>query len=58
MLERGEVRPLVQVLLARYYDPRYERSERGRAYTAEFDASDPARAAAAVAAWIEAAPRA
>ncbi len=45
MLRRGEVRELVELLLARYYDPLYGHSERGRGYAAEIDASDPVAAA-------------
>jgi tRNA 2-selenouridine synthase len=53
MLEQGRVEELVCLLLARYYDPLYRHSQRGRRYAATFDASDPARAAAEIAAWIE-----
>ena len=52
-LEAGRVDELVRLLLARYYDPLYRRSEKGRRYAASIDASDPARAAAEIAAWIE-----
>ena len=48
MFRRGEVRELVELLLARYYDPLYGHSERGRGYAAEIDASDPTAAAARV----------
>lgn len=58
LLESGRVDELVRLLLARYYDPLYRRSEKGRRYAASIDASDPARAAAEIAAWIESAPRA
>jgi hypothetical protein len=57
MLDEGRVDELVRLLLERYYDPLYSRSEKGRRYAASFDASDPARAAAEIAAWIESAPR-
>jgi len=54
MLERGEERELVRVLLERHYDPLYAHSERGRPFAARFDASEPRACAAAIAAWIEA----
>ncbi|MCZ6597033.1 MAG: tRNA 2-selenouridine(34) synthase MnmH [Planctomycetota bacterium] len=53
LLDGGRERELVRVLLERYYDPLYRHSETGRTYATKADASDPARAARAVAAWIE-----
>ncbi|MFN0006479.1 MAG: tRNA 2-selenouridine(34) synthase MnmH [Planctomycetota bacterium] len=58
LLESGRVDELVRLLLSRYYDPLYRRSEKGRRYATSIDASDPARAAEEIAAWIENAPRA
>jgi tRNA 2-selenouridine synthase len=52
LLARGREGELVELLLARYYDPLYRHSEKGRGYAARFDASDPAVAAAEIAAWI------
>ncbi len=52
-LETGREADLVRVLLERYYDPLYAHSERGRRYSARFEASDPARAAAEIVGWIE-----
>ena len=51
--ERGEVEQVVRTLLERYYDPLYRHGERGNRYAARFDASDPARAAREIAAWLE-----
>lgn len=45
LLDRGAVRELVELLLARYYDPLYGNSEAGKAYCASLDASDPTEAA-------------
>jgi len=53
MLDEGREEELVLVLLERYYDPLYRRSEKGRSVAGSFDASDPAAAAAALADWIE-----
>ena len=53
LLEAGREHELVEVLLARYYDPRYAHSERGRRNAASFDATDPEACAAELAAWIE-----
>lgn len=53
LLDRGEERALVQSLLELYYDPLYRHSEKGRAYAATLDATDPARAARECAGWIE-----
>jgi tRNA 2-selenouridine synthase len=43
---------LVELLLEHYYDPLYRHSEKGRAYAARIDASDPRRAAAEIEAHI------
>ena len=53
LLDQGRERELVRILLERYYDPLYRHSERGRAYAARFDASDPERAAREIAGWID-----
>jgi tRNA 2-selenouridine synthase len=53
MLAEGREAELVEVLLARYYDPLYRHSERGRSYAARFDARDPGAAAAEIEGWIE-----
>lgn len=53
-LADGREPELVELLLEHYYDPLYAHSEKGRAYALELDASDPTRAAAELAAWIEA----
>jgi tRNA 2-selenouridine synthase len=53
LLEQEREAELVEVLLARYYDPLYGHSERGRRYAARFDSSDPAAAAAEIEDWIE-----
>jgi len=58
LLESGRVDELVRLLLSRYYDPLYRRSEKGRRYAASIEASDPLRAAEEIAAWIENAPHA
>jgi tRNA 2-selenouridine synthase len=55
MLARDAVEELVTLLLERYYDPRYSHGQRGKVYSAAFDASDPVRAAAEICAWIRAA---
>ena len=54
MLDADRVDELVGVLLERYYDPLYRHSESGRTNARSIDASDPARAAAEIAEWIEA----
>jgi len=51
--DRGAIAELVELLLERYYDPRYRHGEKGRDYALTIDATDPARAAREVAAWIE-----
>jgi len=55
-LDQHREEELVRILLERYYDPLYAHSEEGKRYALEVDASDPARAASAVAAWVEAGP--
>src|SRR5262245_41976480 len=52
LLEQGREGELVEVLLARYYDPLYRHSERGRHYAERFDASDPRAAAEEIERWI------
>jgi tRNA 2-selenouridine synthase len=54
LLASGRERELVELLLARYYDPLYRHSEGGRAYAARFEASAPAACAAELVGWIEA----
>ncbi len=54
LLDAGEDRELCRILLEHYYDPLYRHSEKGRVYAAEFDTTDPARAAREIADWIEA----
>ena len=54
LLAAGRERELVELLLARYYDPLYRHSETGRSYQASFETSDPRASAAAIAHWIEA----
>ena len=51
-LDSGAERELVELLLERYYDPLYRRSESGRAYAATIDASDPEDAARKVCALL------
>ncbi|QDV04969.1 tRNA 2-selenouridine synthase [Planctomycetes bacterium Poly30] len=53
MLDRGEIGPLVQILLERYYDPLYRRSEEGKEYVASIDAEDETVAAERVIEAIE-----
>jgi tRNA 2-selenouridine synthase len=48
MLDRGDARALVELLLVKYYDPLYGNSEAGRSYAATVDATDPTAAARAV----------
>ena len=54
LFDAGRERELVEILLERYYDPLYRRSERGRRYAVTIDSADPARAAREVRQWIEA----
>ena len=54
MLDRGETDALVELLLERYYDPLYRRSESGRAYAVTVDADDVDRAAREVLRFIDA----
>ena len=51
--DRGEIAELVELLLERYYDPRYQHGEKVRNYAHTVDASDPERAAREVPEWIE-----
>jgi hypothetical protein len=53
LLRSGRVDELVALLLEHYYDPLYRHSELGTRYAASFDATEPARAARELAAWIE-----
>lgn len=53
MLERGREAELVEVLLERYYDPRYRRSERGRRYAVRVAGHHPDHAAQTVVEAIE-----
>jgi tRNA 2-selenouridine synthase len=53
LLRSGRVDELVALLLEQYYDPLYRHSQLGTRYAASFDASEPAHAAQAIAAWIE-----
>lgn len=55
LLDARRERELVELLLTRYYDPRYLHSGKGRRHAATFDSTDPALAAREIAAWIEAA---
>ncbi len=40
MLDRGETGPLVELLLERYYDPLYRRSDEGKQYVLSIEAED------------------
>lgn len=53
MLDRGEIGPLVELLLERYYDPLYRRSEAGKEYAVSIDAACAEDAASAVIRWVE-----
>ena len=53
MLDRGEIGPLVELLLERYYDPLYRRSETGKEYATSVDAECAEGAASAVIDWVE-----
>ena len=53
LLASDRVTELVERLLLRYYDPLYRHGEQGRRLDARFDASQPARAAEEIVAWIE-----
>ena len=53
MLDRGETGPLVELLLERYYDPLYSRSEAGKEYALTVEAEDEHTAAQEVIAAIE-----
>lgn len=54
LLDAGQDRELCRILLEHYYDPLYRHGEKGRTYAAEFETTDPERAAREIAAWIEA----
>jgi tRNA 2-selenouridine synthase len=54
LLAQGRDRELVQLLLELYYDPLYRHSEKQREHAVTIDAENPARAATAIAHWIEA----
>ena len=54
MLDRGEISPLVESLLANYYDPLYRRSESGKVYALRVEAECATQAAEAVVSWSEA----
>ena len=53
MLERGETRALVELLLVEYYDPLYASSEAGRSYAATVDTTDVTAAAQRVLALVD-----
>lgn len=53
LLDTGRERELVELLLERYYDPLYRHSQRGLAFAARFDATDPERAAREILAWSD-----
>ena len=54
MFDRGEIDPLVELLLERYYDPLYRGSEAGKRYEATVEAEDASAAADEIVRWIEA----
>jgi len=54
LLESNREDELVRLLLEHYYDPLYRHSEGGHAYATSIDSANPARAAEAIASWIEA----
>jgi tRNA 2-selenouridine synthase len=54
LLDARRDEELAALLLERYYDPLYRHSESRHAYATTIEATDPGRAAADVAAWIEA----
>jgi tRNA 2-selenouridine synthase len=53
LLESGRAEELVQLLLERYYDPLYARSEGRRRHVAQFDSTAPTAAAREIASWID-----
>ena len=53
LLDRNEITELVEVLLARYYDPLYRRSEEGKEYALRVTAETAEGAAREVVGWIE-----
>ena len=56
MLDRGEVRELVEVLLTDYYDPLYKHSEGGKVYAGTIDTGDPTAAAEAILSFVDKGP--
>ncbi len=54
MFDEGRIDELVAILLEHYYDPLYRHSEKGRAISARFDASDERATARAIVEFIEA----
>ena len=55
MLDRDETGALVEILLERYYDPLYRKSETGKQYALTISAESAGTAAAGVVSWVEAA---
>ena len=53
LLDRGEDRELVRLLLEHYYDPLYTHSEKDYAYELEVEMDDPRRAAREIVDWLE-----
>jgi len=53
LLDRDEITELVEVLLERYYDPLYRRSEEGKEYALRVTAETAEAAAREVVGWIE-----
>ena len=53
MLDRGEIGPLVELLLERYYDPLYRRSDQGKRYACTVEAEDEHAAADEIVRAIE-----
>ena len=54
MFDRGEIDPLVELLLECYYDPLYRGSEAGKRYEVAVEAEDAGAAADEIIRWIEA----
>ncbi len=54
MLDAGQTRELVELLLDRYYDPLYAHGEKGREHALRVDATDPVRAAREVLLFMDA----
>ncbi|MEM9803412.1 MAG: tRNA 2-selenouridine(34) synthase MnmH [Planctomycetota bacterium] len=53
MLDQGQVAELVELLLERYYDPLYRKSEAGKVYAVTIATDDVEGAARAIVRWIE-----